>query len=277
MKKIAILGCGWLGLPLAKSLVDKGFSVKGSTTSEEKVSVLNNFGIEAFQIELTENYISGNISSFLEDSEILIIDIPPKLRGDSATAFGKTFVKKIQNLIPLIEKSSVDNVLFISSTSVYPDLLLENNNQNVYTEKNIIEPNLENGRQLLEVENLLQNNSNFKTTVIRFGGLIGEDRQPVRSLSGDRILQNADAPINLIHQKDCIGIIEAIIEKQIWNETFNAASPFHPTRKEYYTQKAMELNLVAPQFETNEPNFGKTISSCKIDPILKYVFQKPML
>ena len=273
MKKISILGCGWLGLPLAKSLLKKGFSVKGSTTSFEKISLLNEVGISAFQIELTGNSSIGTIAAFLNNSEILIIDIPPKLRGNT----NENFVKKIKNLIPFIEESSVENVIFISSTSVYPDLPLENNNQNVYTEETKAAPNLENGRQLVEVEHLLQNNTNFKTNVIRFGGLIGEDRQPVRSLSGNKMLQNPSAPINLIHQKDCIGIIETIIEKNAWNETFNAAAPFHPTRKEYYTQKAIELNLAAPQFETSEPNFGKTISSCKIDSILKYVFQKPML
>ena len=92
-------------------------------------------------------------------------------------------------------------------------MLLENNNPNVYTEETRAAPNLENGRQLLEVEHLLQNNTNFKTTVIRFGGLIGEDRQPVRSLSGNKMLQNPTAPINLIHQQDCIGIIETIIDQ----------------------------------------------------------------
>ena len=43
--KISILGCGWLGFPLAKSLVEKGFSVKGSTTSENKLSILSTAGI----------------------------------------------------------------------------------------------------------------------------------------------------------------------------------------------------------------------------------------
>ena len=156
-------------------------------------------------------------------------------------------------------------------------MLLENNNPNVYTEETRAAPNLENGRQLLEVEHLLQNNINFKTTVIRFGGLIGEDRQPVRSLSGNKMLQNPTAPINLIHQQDCIGIIETIIEKNAWKEMFNAVAPFHPTRKEYYTQKAIELNLATPQFEPNESNCGKTIGSSEVEPILKYVFQKPML
>jgi 3-hydroxyisobutyrate dehydrogenase-like beta-hydroxyacid dehydrogenase len=28
MKKISILGCGWLGFPLAKALLKEGFAVK---------------------------------------------------------------------------------------------------------------------------------------------------------------------------------------------------------------------------------------------------------
>src|SRR4051812_59143 len=117
MKQISILGCGWLGLPLAKSLLEKGFSVKGSTTSLEKISILENNGIQAFQIELSEIEIKGEINSFLATSEILIIDIPPKLRGISS----ENFVQKIQNLIPFIEKSKIEKVVFISSTSVYTD------------------------------------------------------------------------------------------------------------------------------------------------------------
>ena len=39
--KIAIIGCGWLGLPLAKKLIKENFIVKGSTTSKEKISVLD--------------------------------------------------------------------------------------------------------------------------------------------------------------------------------------------------------------------------------------------
>jgi len=36
MTQISILGCGWLGLPLAKAILENEFSVKGSTTSREK-------------------------------------------------------------------------------------------------------------------------------------------------------------------------------------------------------------------------------------------------
>ena len=59
MKQISILGCGWLGMPLAKSLLEKGFSVKGSTTSLEKISAIQSNGIQPFQIELSETEIKA--------------------------------------------------------------------------------------------------------------------------------------------------------------------------------------------------------------------------
>ena len=117
MTKISILGCGWLGLPLAKALTANGFSVKGSTTSAEKLSVLENSGIKPFLISLESKNVSGEMDAFLNESSILIIDIPPKLRGDNA----ESFVDKIAFLIPFIEKSVIEKVLFISSTSVYRD------------------------------------------------------------------------------------------------------------------------------------------------------------
>lgn len=267
MTKISILGCGWLGLPLAKALLTNGFSVKGSTTSDEKLVTLKNAGIEPFLIALSENKTTGKLIDFLENSEILIIDVPPKLRG-SAT---ENFVSKIRNIIPFIENSSVGNVLFISSTSVY------NDDEIFVTEETIPKPDTESGKQLLDTEQLLQNNSHFKTTILRFGGLIGEDRHPVKFLAGRENLDNPDTPVNLIHQDDCIGIILKIIETDSWNETFNAVAPSHPSRELYYTQKAKDLNLALPKFNSEQNSGGKIILSARIENVLKYTFAKPNL
>ncbi|MEC4003384.1 SDR family oxidoreductase [Flavobacterium sp. SUN052] len=279
MKQISILGCGWLGLPLAKSLLEKGYLVNGSTTSIEKIPILEKIGINPFIVSLSAVEVSDetkiSIEDFLENSTILIIDIPPKLR-DSSTALGKTFVGKIQNLIPFIEKSSVEKVIFVSSTSVYAD------DNSTFTEDSKPQPETESGKQLLESENLLQSNKNFQTTIIRFGGLIGEDRHPIKFLAGRTNVENPNAPINLIHQEDCIGIIEIIIEKGLrqvqsdnrdFNDIFNAVAPFHPTRKEYYTQIALELNLPLPEFDESKPSVGKLISSDKIESVLNYKFK----
>lgn len=267
MTKISILGCGWLGLPLAKALLGKGFSVNGSTTSVKKIPILENAGISPFLITLSEYKADGNIADFLENSEILIVDIPPKLRGSEK----ENFVSKIRNVIPFIEKSSTNKVIFISSTSVYGD------KHTVVSEKTTPQPDTESGKQLLETEQLLQSNEHFKTTVLRFGGLIGEDRHPIKFLAGRENLDNPDAPVNLIHQEDCIGIILKIIETNSWNETFNAVTPYHPSRKDYYSQKAIRLNLALPKFNHTAPSIGKTILSDKVETILNYTFTKPNL
>jgi nucleoside-diphosphate-sugar epimerase len=266
MKQISILGCGWLGLPLAKRLIEKGITIKGSTTSKSKLAILSENNIVSFLVKLEEQEVVGNIKAFLKNSEIVIIDVPPKLRGENT----ENFVSKISTLIPYIERSSVEKVLFVSSTSVYHD-----SNETV-TELTIPQPDSEGGKQLLHVETLLLQNIHFKTTVLRFGGLIGNERNPARFLAGKKNLDNPEAPVNLIHQEDCIGIIEKIIEMECWGEVYNAVYPSHPTRAKYYTQKAIEAGLELPSFNQNSEVKFKTVSSDKILNQLNYNFVKPL-
>jgi nucleoside-diphosphate-sugar epimerase len=270
MTQISILGCGWLGLPLAKSLIAKRRSVNGSTTSENKLQILKDAGINPYLVALESDSISDSIIQFLANSGILIIDIPPKLRGtnsDTSDSQRKIFVEKINTLIPFIERSTVKKVLFVSSTSVYGD---END---FITEETIPNPETESGKQLLLAEALLQKNKNFETTILRFGGLIGENRHPVKFLAAKENLENPDSPVNLIHQNDCINIIEEIIYQSKWNEVFNAVAPFHPTREKYYTQKANEHGLVLPKFSSEKSNIKKIISSEKVENSLNYLFK----
>ena len=273
--KISILGCGWLGLPLAKSLLSKGYEVKGSTTSESKLEMLKDAGILPFQIQLEPHQIIGNMEDFLKETDVLIIDIPPGLRRETSTSNEMTFVNKIKNLIPYIEKSGIQKVVFVSSTSVYGDSFPIQE----ITEETTLNPDTESGKQLVTAETVLQSNEHFKTTLIRFGGLLGEDRHPVKFLAGRTNVENPDAPVNMIQREDCIGIIEKIL-KQVqhdnweWNQTFNAVAPQHPTRKEYYHKKAQILNLPLPIFAENLESKGKIISSKKVETILGYSFQK---
>lgn len=264
MKQISILGCGWLGLPLAKRLLQEGFAIKGSTTSADKLPILENAGIMPFLISLKAEEIQGEVSRFLENTSALIIDIPPKLRGVEK----ENFVTKIQNLIPFIEQSSVESVLFVSSTSVYND---EEKHVNEATTPN---PDTESGLQLLASEKMLQSNSSFQTTILRFGGLIGEDRHPIKSLAGRKDVENPEAPINMIHQDDCIGIILKIITTDSWGETFNAVAPFHPTREDYYIDKAIDWALAPPAFNHEKPSVGKVVDSSKIVTLLGYSFTR---
>jgi nucleoside-diphosphate-sugar epimerase len=169
--KIGIIGCGWLGLPLAKLLLQNKYSVKGSTTSKEKLQILQNQKINPYLIEIKENEIKGDIDSFMSGLDILIINIPPKMKSNPN---GK-YSKKIESLNSFIKSKSINKILFISSTSVY------GSNQGKVDSNTVPIPNSENGLEILKSEEILNKNKNC--TIIRFGGLIGKNRHPVYFLS----------------------------------------------------------------------------------------------
>ncbi len=257
------MGCGWLGLSLARQLVKNSHQVYGSTTSPDKLELLRKEGIAPYLISLSPKEIYGNIEGFLSHIDILIINVPPRLRGKNT----ESFLEKMKLLLDMVKKSLVTKVLFISSTAVYGDIDGE------VTEETLPKPNTESGRQLLASEELLKNMGSIETTILRFGGLIGSDRHPVTMLSGRENLSNGNDPINLIHQDDCIRIISKIIDEELWGKTFNGVYPLHPTKREYYSSEAKKRGIPPPAYqdETSEKK-GKTVVSTYFDqghPIFK--------
>ncbi|WP_178986266.1 NAD(P)H-binding protein [Winogradskyella helgolandensis] len=264
--QISIMGCGWLGLSLAQKLVKEGYIVNGSTTTKSKLQEFQKQRINPFLITLTETSISGDYSKFLTGSDTVIINIPPGLRKDST----KNHVEEIKHLIPEIEKHKIKNILYISSTSVFEDAV----NFPVITAKKIPNATSNNGKQLIAIEQMLQANSNFKTTILRFGGLIDETRHPSKFLSGKTNISNPEAPINLIHKTDCIAIISSILKNGFWNITLNAAYPKHPNKESYYKEHCERNNLPLPIFSTSGESKGKIIDSKIMVQLLNYTFKE---
>lgn len=258
IKAVAILGCGWLGLPLAVGLIAKGIRIKGSVTSADKAALLRAEGIEPYVIRFDNSGVTGDISNFLDDCETLIITTPP---GKTEGPFGDA----VDALSPHIERSGIRNVIMISSISVY------GNNKGRVTWETLPLPDTETARQLLKAEQTLMAAVAFKGTVIRFGGLTGGERHPVKHLAGRQALPDGDAPINLIHLKDCIGIIERVLESGAGGLILNAVWPGHPSRSTYYTQKAREYNLEPPTFCPGGTD-GKIICSDYLTRLLNYTF-----
>ncbi len=260
--KISILGCGWLGLELGKRLRQENHEVKGSVTRSERMAELRSAGIVPYSIKLFEKGIQGDIRSFLSGANILIIDIPPGLRKNPEA----NFVKKIRNLIPYIEKSHLQKVIFTSSTSVYQD----SENIPVYDENSETDNTNNIAVQLRNVELLFLNNENFNASILRFGGLIGPVRHPVKFLSGRTGLKNPKAPVNLVHQEDCIRAVCKLMELKEDNSVWNVVYPENPEKEQYYSQVARTKNVPLPKFDHTQPSVGKKISSAKLIDQLKF-------
>jgi nucleoside-diphosphate-sugar epimerase len=257
---VSILGCGWLGLPLGKHLRNRRFSVKGSVTTPEKFGLLRTSGVVPYRIVLNDTDIEVDDPAFFE-TDVLIISIPPR-RIDGIE---RIFAAQIAQLIPVILKAGIQKVIFISSTSVYPE------NLQTATENDTLSPDKASGKALIIAENLLKSLIDFQTTIIRFGGLIGADRNPARFLlKSDRPVANV--PVNLIHQDDCIGIILAILKQDLWGETLNACCPEHPLKKDFYGKAAQISGLPEPRVSDNQEAY-KVIDSSKLQRLLKYNFK----
>tara|TARA_R110002049_G_scaffold305515_1_gene502337 strand:+ start:113024 stop:113791 length:768 start_codon:yes stop_codon:yes gene_type:complete len=249
-------------LPLAASFVKDGYDVYGTTTSKEKCAELANKAINPFLIRLSEDGIDGSIANFLSKTTILIVNVPPKLRGNNA----ENYLQKIKLLHQAVKNSDVKKIIFVSSTSVYGD------NRGEVTETTIPRPVTDSGKQLLACEDLFRSDQEVQTTIIRFGGLIGDDRHPVNFLSGKKGLSNGSAPINLIHQVDCIRIIKSIVKEAWWNELFNAVYPYHPSKKDYYTQACLKRNLPIPDYMNDTSQFEKCVRSYRLITVKGFRF-----
>ena len=251
--KIGIIGCGWLGLPLGVELVKEGHSPIGTTTQSSKVQYLKEAGIKPFIFKLGEQLPE----EFLK-MDLIIFTIPPR---------SNNYIAELGKLKEQLIKSS-PWLIYISSTSVYPD----NNNTVTEDDAEIIKSS-HSGISLLEAEQVFQE-PEFETTILRFGGLYSSDRHPGRFLAGKQDLAGATNPVNLIHIDDCLGIIKLLVSKKIKGEIFNACSPIHPEREEYYTLAANKLGLEKPSFGTKKANFKK-VNPSKLINKLNYSFKYP--
>jgi len=280
---ISIIGCGWLGLPLGETLTSAGHDVRGSTTSPEKRSALSDAGIEPHLLRLTPEMEADEAAvEALFGADVLFLNVPPSRGTDDLTAYHSAQIRAVQEQAAA---GSVEWIVFASSTGVYPAL------DRVVTEADQPpgafdalpgERHRASGEAILAVEQQLTDDDRFDTTVVRFGGLYGGDRHPARYLAGRTSVSRPDAPVNLIHRDDCIGIVRAILDadrsdarEEVRGEVFNAVSDAHPSRRAVYTSVAEALGLEPPQFDDGEETGDKTVSNQRLHDVLGYTFIHP--
>ncbi|RPD44576.1 SDR family NAD(P)-dependent oxidoreductase [Hymenobacter sediminis] len=258
---VAVLGCGWLGLPLARTLVDAGYRVHGTTTTPGQLLNLRDAGIRPFLLRLAPELTATDadtLQALLQGVDVLVLNVPPTRAAGSAAAYPAL-------LEPVAEAAAlagIQHVLLVSSTGVYADeprVMREADAQAAATAT----------APLLQAEALFQSPQH---TVVRLAGLMGPGRSPGRFLAGRAGVPHGEAPVNLIHLQDCISLLSCIIEQELWGYTFNASAATHPSRRTFYTAAATRLGLQPPTF-SEETTGGKQIDSSLIRELTGYQFR----
>jgi nucleoside-diphosphate-sugar epimerase len=256
MSKISLIGYGWLGLPLAQSLQAAGHEVAGSTTSESKLEMLNKLGLPAVLLDLA-NELPAALPAIFENTDIVILNFPPKYKGDF-TQYADQCLKAAGLF------ADTAKFILISSTTVYP------NEVSVAREAEYDRFQFTETDPIAFAEEQLHQLLGKRLTIVRMAGLIGGERHIANFFAGKTDIPHGDTPVNLIHRKDCIRIIERILEKECWGETFNACASEHPAKGIYYTFACEQLGLEKPHFLSGI--LGKTIDNSHSKKTLDFTY-----
>lgn len=258
--RISIIGLGWLGLPLAHYLNNKGHQVQGSYSNPERTEVCKRLPFTCKRIHFTEHKIEGNWDDFINDADVLILNIPPKRNTNEEIMLPK-YVQHIVNHTP-----STVAIICVSSTSVY------GNTESNITEETVPQPITESGQAQLKAEQILQHHFKTNLTILRCSGLIGPNRHPGRFLAGRKNIKNPNGRVNVVHQTDCIQVITKVIEQHKYGQIFNLCSDQHPTRHLFYTKATELINLVPPHFISDSSTSIKQIDNSKSKSVLNHSY-----
>lgn len=261
-KSVLIIGSGWLGMPLAMSLADKNYRVTTTTTSEDKLQQSNR-GVPIVQLNANDSFDTAVKVSAINPDCIIITIAPSRNHGH--------YLDALRNLADSAKTAGVKRIMFISSSSIW------GNTQGLVTEQTPVNPQTSSAIAMKEFELLLQQESSLETCALRLTGLFNEQRHPGRFLSGKVDVTNPDAPVNMIHQHDCIGLIHAILAQQNWQDVYIGCAPSHPTRREFYTHCATILGVIAPQFVVQGGDEQKCINAGATAAGVNYQYQYPDL
>ncbi|MCE0812497.1 SDR family oxidoreductase [Buttiauxella sp. S04-F03] len=267
MKKVAIVGLGWLGMPLALSLSARGWQVTGSKTTLDGVEAARMCGIDGYQLQLTPELVcdSDDLDALL-DADALVITLPARRTGDG----DDFYLQAVQEIVDSALAHNIPRIIFTSSTSVYGET------EGSVKETSPLEPVSASGRVLKELETWLHDLPGTSVDILRLAGLVGPERHPGRFLAGKTNVANGAHGVNLVHLEDVISAITLLLQAPKGGHIYNLCAPAHPTRAEFYSLMARQMNLDAPVFRTETQNgHGKLVDGNRICNELGFEYQYP--
>lgn len=266
MKKVAIVGLGWLGMPLALSLSARGWQVAGSKTTLDGVEAAGMCGIESYMLRLEPELVCETDDlEALMNVDALVITLPARRTGPG----DDFYFQAVQQIVDSALAWQVKRIIFTSSTSVYGTAA------GVVKETTRREPVTASGKVLKELEDWLHNLPGTSVDILRLAGLVGPQRHPGRFFAG-KTAPDGQQGVNLVHLEDVVAAITLLLQTPKGGHIYNLCAPEHPARAVFYPQMARDLGLEPPVFTSgDEKNTGKCVDGSRICHELGFEYQYP--
>lgn len=260
-----------MGLAAGRVLAQQGYTVCGSTTRPSQRSVLADAGIEPFVTTFGPDPEPAVPDLF--DSDVLICTLPPgRSNADEAP-----YLDQVAVLMAQAQAHGIERVIYTSSTGVYPPT-------KVPVTEEAIDPRAPHGaaaprrstaEAVRSAEQIIVTAYPERAVILRLGGLFGPDRHPGRFIAGRTDVKRPEGPVNIVHQQDVVGAIQAVVEQEDVQGVFNVVAPKHPTRRAFYEAAARDYGGDPPTFAGDSNTEGKRVVSTKLMDTLGYVFTYP--
>lgn len=266
MKKVAIVGLGWLGMPLALALTARGWQVTGSKTTQDGVEAARMCGIDSYPLRLEPQLVcDAEDLDALMNVDALVITLPARRSGE-----GEDFYRQaVQEIVDTALAHHIPRIIFTSSTSVY------GNAQGTIKESSPRDPVTSSGKVLKELEDWLHHLPGTSVDILRLAGLVGPGRHPGRFFAG-KSAPDGQHGVNLVHLEDVISAITLLLQAPKGGHIYNICAPLHPAREIFYPQMARELGLETPVFSQHAGSgTGKLIDGNRICHELGFEYQHP--
>ncbi|WP_045413748.1 NAD(P)H-binding protein [Vibrio owensii] len=243
MANTLIVGAGWLGTPLAQTLIDQGHQVTVTRRSQTRLDEFPLTSVQPALLDLNEPHSQQQLVELIERHRIerIVGAFPPGFRKGN----GQEYAQQWQRLVSATKQSSVNKLLMVSSTTVYPNLAVDMKEEDATLAlAQTSEHFSDNARIMLQAEQYVID-SGIDYAIVRCSGLIGSDRHPSRFAM--RLKQvSRKAPANMVHQNDAVAAT-AFALNQIDNEVVNATTPNTVSKAEFYqaaiTQSDLDIAL----------------------------------
>ncbi len=204
-----IVGCGELGLRVARRWLARGDRVVGITRSPARGEALAAAGLEPAVLDVSAADPGwAELLAAIGRPATVLWSVGFDRSGTAS--YHDVHVAGLGRLLDALAAAGPSSrVVFASSTGVWGD-----EQGGVVTEATPTAPSREAGRILVEAEQLLAGHPAGPGTALRFAGLYGPGRLPrLADLKAGRpIAADPDSWLNLVHLDDAAAVVEAVAD-----------------------------------------------------------------
>ena len=235
-KKILIVGCGDIGLRVAKIWKSAGKTIFSLARSESSIDIFRQQHIHACQADLDNPQSLENLPT---QQSLIYYFAPPPAKGQQDP--------RMENFLRSLATDNLPTqLIYISTSGVYGD-----QKGKLINEQTPANPQVDRAKRRYHAELQLQKwseETHVPVTILRVGGIYGPGRLPLQRLKDQIPIlhENLSPQTNRIHADDLAQICVAAATKGQAGEIYNISDGTNSNMTEYFNTIADFCDLPRP-------------------------------